>query len=260
MHPPSISILSTSLLLLVASTTALALPAPSRGSYSSKPKGITRCPFNPPPYLPSSALPPPSDGLALKYVVLGRGTQNYTCANSTGAPVAAGAVATLYDVSCLTKTPPSLLDLANNLIPSLFAQAQAVVASIIGSKQSIAQPEVGSHYFQDGTTPVFVLNDGAFIKAQKVVGSPAPAGATGNQYGAPVDWLKLAKKPEEPCGGIEEVYRVATAGGRAEPTCTQPGTITVDYAAEYWMYGYGSAPAPAPAPVDGTWSGYGGSD
>lgn len=96
---------------------------------------------------------------------------------------------------------------------------------------------MGVHFFRDGTTPFFQLNDGGFIAAGKVAGCVAPSGATGNENGAAVDWLKLVRKQGEVTGGIEEVYRVITAGGRAPAGCASAGQLTVDYVAQYWMYG-----------------------
>lgn len=84
---------------------------------------------------------------------------------------------------------------------------------------------------------MFVLNDGHFVAAGRVGGCAAPSSATGNENGAAVDWLKLARKQGEVNGGIEEIYRVYTAGGRAPAACSTAGLLTVDYVAQYWMYG-----------------------
>jgi hypothetical protein len=86
---------------------------------------------------------------------------------------------------------------------------------------------------------VFVFNKGDFIASGKVAGCAAPAGATGNGNGPAIDWLKLARKTGEANGGVEEVYRVETAGGRAPASCGEgsPAVMTVDYVAEYWFYG-----------------------
>jgi hypothetical protein len=64
---------------------------------------------------------------------------------------------------------------------------------------------------------------------------PAPAGASVGQNGVglgAVPWLKLTTR-EGATGGLEEVYRVNTAGGVAPATCGSiQGTFEVQYAAE----------------------------
>ncbi|KAF7510742.1 hypothetical protein GJ744_006108 [Endocarpon pusillum] len=188
---------------------------------------------HPAPSLPESALPPTS--LTLRHVFLGKGTQNYTCANTSSTPVAAGALATLYDISCQVTDPKSRTKFDQKLIPDFLKNFSKPVQDLLPSKAPGAS--VGVHYFRDGSTPMFVLNDGHFVAAGKVGGCAAPSCATGNENGAAVDWLKLARKQGEVYGGIEEVYRVQTAGGRAPAACSKPGPLTVEYVAEYWMYG-----------------------
>ncbi|CAI4213000.1 unnamed protein product [Parascedosporium putredinis] len=69
--------------------------------------------------LPPATLPAPSSpsGLSLQHVAIGRGTQNYTCdpADPSAAPKAAGAVAILYDATCLASTHADLLDALSRL-------------------------------------------------------------------------------------------------------------------------------------------------
>ncbi|KAF6238484.1 hypothetical protein HO173_003452 [Letharia columbiana] len=58
--------------------------------------------------MPSSTLPPPSQGLTVYHVALGRGLQNYTCpldAGSSDVPIALGAVANLYNTTCMASVP-----------------------------------------------------------------------------------------------------------------------------------------------------------
>lgn len=74
----------------------------------------------------------------------------------------------------------------------------------------------------------------------KEASTAAPENATKGQgvvsTGA-VPWLKLKVKTMEG-SGIEEVYRVNTAGGAAPHTCEgMGGSFEVQYAAEYWFYG-----------------------
>lgn len=166
-------------------------------------------------------------------MAVGRGTQNYTCANGATKPVANGAVANLYNASCTAANYPDIL----TLIPN-------TVLSFDGDKKILSPSSLlisGTHYFPDPTTPIFDLsaNDKSygFAVCAKSAGSPAPADAPKGPNGlGSVPWLKLGDKGGS--NGIKEIYRVNTAGGVAPATCEdQKDEFTVEYAAEYWFYG-----------------------
>lgn len=78
-----------------------------------------------------------------------------------------------------------------------------------------------------------------YIEGKKSANVPAPQYATkgrDNQGNGAVDWLKLTKKKAAP--GLEEVYRMITAGGNPPKTCAeQEKDFEVEYAAEYYFYG-----------------------
>lgn len=158
---------------------------------------------------PSNTLPIPGPDTTLVLIALGRGTQNYTCANSssTAKPVQIGAVADLYDVSC-------------------------AVAS--GTSASIAETAdaVGTHWFVDSTTPDFEINGLGNTLAKKAADMAAPV--TGN-----IPWLKLDAKLEGSTSAVRSIYRLHTKGGLAPASCASatPGeVITVEYEAQYWIY------------------------
>lgn len=175
---------------------------------------------------------------------MGRGTQNYTCAsgNSTSAPVAVGALASLFNVTCLIVDAPELAadltDIAIDL-PFPFSPAWDQAArSFYGYS--------GIHFFLDPTTPYFDLNtdkhqygSGAFKKnASSIAPTGSLAGPFGQGNGA-VPWLKLTAEPGYNGGQqvLKEVYRLRTAGGAAPATCVgQPAEFQVPYAAQYWFY------------------------
>ncbi|MCJ1465687.1 hypothetical protein MMC07_004306 [Pseudocyphellaria aurata] len=203
------------------------------------------------PTTTNSPLPPPSEGLTVYHVAIGRGTQNYTCPdanNSAAAPTAVGAVALLYNASCIAADRPKVLA----TIPA------AALALPIPSEGANLFPgnlvESGHHYFPDPKTPTFnlhtaVANYGIYF-ATRVANTTAPEGsATGTNGSAAVPWLKLSVLPPpagalaaDIAGGVQEIYRVNTAGGSAPKTCEgQPAAFQVDYAAEYWFY----APSPS---------------
>jgi hypothetical protein len=186
------------------------------------------------------ALPPPAAGLTLGHVAIGRGNQNYTCdlSNSTAVPVATGAVATLFNVSCLAADMPELLA---RICPIAL---DLPVPSSEDANSPIYQGMSGHHYFKDASTPFFDLDtsahsygNGAFKKGNSTA---APATAMMGPYNSgngPVAWLRLDAKTTTDGQVFKEVYRLNTAGGQPPKTCQgMPAAFEVPYAAEYWLY------------------------
>jgi uncharacterized protein DUF3455 len=147
-----------------AAPTNIGVLATTLALYSSQYdlSGITvrSCPLDnvsPPLNDTSPQLDGPSPGLSLKYVALGRGTQNYTCLgnDSNAAPTAIGAVATLFDSSCLAVF---LLNIFNDIPPALVQMPHdaAVAAAIVIDQLSTANDGsvvFGQHYFVNSVTP-----------------------------------------------------------------------------------------------------------
>ena len=185
------------------------------------------------------------------HIAVGRGTQNYTCdtSNPSLPPKAAGAVAIMYNASCLAAVNPFML----SLVP---AAAVAVPTPGKGRALFPAQSMMsGHHYFSDLTTPTFNLhteraNYGITFN-KKVANVTAPASNPGDvpnkgpDGSKPVPWLKLQTQTPngnvqaaDNLGGVKEVYRVNTAGGAPPATCVgMKATFEVQYAAEYWFFG-----------------------
>lgn len=189
-------------------------------------------------------LPPASAGLTLKHVAIGRGVQNYTCdtTNSTAVPVAIGAVAVLYNASCVVAMYP---DLANDL-PRVALQFNLTTEDIDAAVPLTAmQPSnlvvSGKHFFNSEGTPFFNLDTPILKMGQagcaKNSSVPAPQDAAHGQQGEPaVSWLKLLTK-DGSTGDLQEVYRLQTAGGSAPATCKDmPAVFEVQYAAQYWFW------------------------
>jgi len=192
------------------------------------------------PVASPTPLPDPAAGLVLKHVAIGRGTQNYTCdtTNATAIPVSIGAMATLYNATCIASTYPDLLTALPNV---------ALQFNLSGANQALLSPSdlaiSGHHFFTNLTTPTFNLNSSAgnlgVAPCSKNNTVPAPAGAPKGQdnqgFGA-VAWLKLLTR-DGATGNLEEVYRVNTAGGNPPPTCAgQAATFEIQYASEYWFF------------------------
>jgi hypothetical protein len=188
----------------------------------------------------SPPLPPPGEGLILKHIAIGRGTQNYTCANQTTTPSGAGAVAVLYNASCLVASFPDLghsltkAALQFNLTNSDIHQAQL--------SQKLAPSNLlisGIHFFPKGDTPYFdmnlePLNHLGEIPAAKDAGLPAPADAPKGQKGeGAVAWLKLSAR-QGATEGLREVFRVETVGGSPPASCAgMPEKFAVQYSTQY---------------------------
>ncbi|KAL4914897.1 hypothetical protein BDW62DRAFT_204116 [Aspergillus aurantiobrunneus] len=188
--------------------------------------------------LPSfaSGLPAP-DGQKPLYVTLGRGTQNYTCATSTAdsEPEAIGAVARLYNTTCFAANFPDMIE----LLPSI-----AYRVSLPSNDSDPLPPSnfnlIGHHFFE-GSVPVFNLDTTptrqlGIAKVEKDSDLDAPETAVKGKNGA-VSWLFLTATDESD-GSFQSVYRVDTAGGAAPDTCDgMPESFTVEYAANYYIYG-----------------------
>ncbi|KAJ5082678.1 hypothetical protein N7532_011721 [Penicillium argentinense] len=182
---------------------------------------------------------PSSDGLSPLYVALGRGTQNYTCADSSAnsVPEAAGAVANLYNATCIAANHPDLLE----MLPGV-----AYTISLPSKDLARFPPAnillMGHHFFYDSTTPEFNLdlpNKNFGIVMTKKKGSiDAPSTAKKGKYGA-VSWLYLTNTTGT-VGNYGEVavYRVDTASGSPPATCEgQPKNIEIAYSANYYFFG-----------------------
>ncbi|KAL1955069.1 hypothetical protein VTO42DRAFT_9058 [Malbranchea cinnamomea] len=185
----------------------------------------------------SELLPDIPDGQQLLAVVIGRGTQNYTCEapDASNKPTALGAVATLFNASCVAANYPYLLYLLPNIALQL-SNPEPAVESFGPSDMSVA----GHHYFSDATTAVFDLWSlgVSYVQKKNAVDAPENAvqGIEGRLTGA-APWLFLASIPESP-GLVKSIYRVNTAGGNPPVNCSgQPAEITIDYATQYWLYG-----------------------
>jgi len=186
----------------------------------------------------SSPFPSPTLSSPPRLVALGVGVQNYTC-SSSGNYSSIGAVADLFDISCLygtaefAKVQDDVYDIWQKCDPS-----QSNLVHELLHEFNI--PLVGYHYFinDNGTLrPEFDFtsigptkgNPDAFVVAAKAVDVPAP-----NRV-QDVDWLELTAVSGK---FADEVFRVDTKGGQPPTSCT-PGSppISIKYAAKYWFEG-----------------------
>lgn len=193
--------------------------------------------------MPKSNLPTP-DGLQLKYVVLGVGTQNYTCLtdDENAAPGTTGATAELYDIGTYLNnnafarwTIPSISPLALSLaaMPARFTQ----------NLQSLGYEHMIGHHFFAGAAPTFALDQLSSPYPETVLGKLAETDAPtsscpGNDAEGAIKWLYLKDTKGLSRGGIDTVYRIETAGGNKPATCKgRKKTFEVKYSAQYWIFG-----------------------
>ncbi|EAU89230.1 hypothetical protein CC1G_03495 [Coprinopsis cinerea okayama7 len=188
-----------------------------------------------------AGLPEPT--APLSYVSIALGTQNYTCTEA-GNYTAAGALAQLFDISCLS-TPGAQDDLADSLwafwkqAPP-FLSTQAIIAVLLPVNAAMI---LGQHYFipnpitGQGVSPKWDFtsqgatkgNPEAYVVAALAAGVPAPNSQRD------VDWLAL----NSISGSLsKQVYRTDTRGGYPPGGTCRPGsTITIKYVSKYWFYG-----------------------
>lgn len=169
--------------------------------------------------------------------------QNYTCADASAqyTPVPIGAIASLYNASCVAANYPDIL----SMLPAL-----ALNFPVPPQPPKVLTPSnidlTGHHYFATTTTPVFNLNvspDPAEkignVVGRKVANSTAPANAVKGPNGVgngAVPWLYLSATNETQ-GNVKAVYRINTAGGSPPKTCENSSAeFSVQYATEYWIY------------------------
>ncbi|EGC44242.1 conserved hypothetical protein [Histoplasma capsulatum var. duboisii H88] len=219
---------------------------------------------------PTKPLPPVPQGQKLLHVTIGRGIQNYTCASSSASdtPKATGALATLFEATCLAATFPRLLALlpriALHMPKPTYPQSKSSPSTRSQPDSNFNldldfdfdldpltfgpsnMPIAGYHYFDSTGVPVFDLLADGHSAVAKVADVPAPKDAlkgVGRQMFGAVAWLYLAAV-DGSSGKAKSVYRVATAGGKAPATCNgwkgndgDGGVLSVEYSAEYWFFG-----------------------
>lgn len=176
-------------------------------------------------------MPPPASGSKLRHVAVGRGTQNYTCDGSADSkPKAVGAVATLFNVTCMAAMYPDV----TTKVPGMAVHFNLDAANRLGPAML---PVSGHHYFTAAGVPFFDLGSEGQLPGAKNTSLSAPPGAAVGQKGeAAVAWLRLLAT-KDATNGLSEVFRVSTAGGSPPETCKDlDGPFQVEYSAEYWFW------------------------
>ncbi|GMK58157.1 hypothetical protein CspeluHIS016_0501890 [Cutaneotrichosporon spelunceum] len=164
----------------------------------------------------------------LKIVTIGRGVQTYTC--KSGVYVSTGAMADLYDTSCILSRADDYQSFAANLpyyaydaVPYPWPEHENPYRYI---KHEFVE-------YQGENVPKWTRTDGYYMYGKKV-GSYSPDEKN-------IPWLRLEYLPIE--AGNEDhllaktVLRTDTVGGVPPPSCHEEGkAISVPYAANYYFY------------------------
>ncbi|KIM86697.1 hypothetical protein PILCRDRAFT_4592 [Piloderma croceum F 1598] len=194
--------------------------------------------------LPSNqtALAVPTD--APSFVAVAVGVQNYTC-NATALTYSnVGAVADLFDVSCISGTS-QFSTIGNDAFGIWNHTSSSVTGQDVIKKLGLNLQLLGHHYYVpnpnttagspaispkwDFTSDAEKGNAEAFVIGAKVGDLPAPTGKND------VDWVQLKKVEGELAN---TVYRVKTKGGQPPTSCTVGDpSLSVKYTAQYWLYG-----------------------
>ncbi|KAJ7308774.1 hypothetical protein DFH08DRAFT_900066 [Mycena albidolilacea] len=174
------------------------------------------------------------------FVALGVGVQNYTCTAATLKYASVGAVASIFDISCIDKTP-AFATIQTTAFNAWSAAPAGVSPDTVGGKIGAATL-LGYHYFvpaPSGTglspkwdftsTGKFAGNSTAFILAAKAGDILAPTDSATN-----VDWLALNNVQ----GSLaSKVFRVDTVNGQPPTSCVAGSAdISVKYTAKYYLY------------------------
>ncbi|KAJ7249770.1 hypothetical protein B0H12DRAFT_1324409 [Mycena haematopus] len=187
--------------------------------------------------LPSGQTALVSPTTAPLFVLLGVGIQNYSCSSTTSTYASIGAVASLFDISCLDDTS-EIASIQTAAFDIWSAAPAGTAATSIGSQVS-APGLLGFHYFVTspsgtGISPKWDFtsttgNPNSYVIGAKVGDIAAPADPATN-----VDWLALNNAQ----GTLaSKIFRIDTVNGQPPTSCVAGSDpISVKYTAKYYLY------------------------
>src|SRR5204862_2551290 len=137
-------------------------------------------------------------------------SQNYTCHSSSPdvQPKALGAVATVFDASCIAANYPRLLSLLTN-IALRFSRPRDGTNDFVPGNLAV----LGHHYFRNATTAVFDLGPfgvSVMTKADSVDAPTTALKGVGKHQNGAIPWLRL-KATNDSQGDTKTIYRLNTA-------------------------------------------------
>ncbi|CAK5261979.1 unnamed protein product [Mycena citricolor] len=171
------------------------------------------------------------------YVTLGVGFQNYTCDPSTLTYSYLGAVALIFDISCVDKTPAFATIQQTAFDIWSGATSAMTLSPVLAATRTNAL--LGSYYFVHSPTGTGISpewdfsipqhNASAIVIGTKVGDIPAP-----NNPAANLDWVAV--------NGVQgslasKIFRIDTVGGQPPTSCAAgSANISVKYTAKYFLY------------------------
>ncbi|CAD6581913.1 MAG: hypothetical protein TREMPRED_003133 [Tremellales sp. Tagirdzhanova-0007] len=175
--------------------------------------------------LPTGLSVPSNQSVSL--VTVGRGIQNYTCTNGTY--VSNGALANLYDVSCLFDAVDRYISSGNfsTLIPEIAYDS-------LSYPDTTGLPVAVHHLFIDtpGSTTIGAISPEFVGSTDKVV-TAKTASVNATDSAVDIPWLQLTAIPGQ--GTLaKSVFRIDTVKGQPPKNCsTQGERLSIQYAAMY---------------------------
>ncbi|KAG1862800.1 hypothetical protein DFJ58DRAFT_775198 [Suillus subalutaceus] len=171
---------------------------------------------------------------APSFIGIGVGTQNYTCNATESTYALVGAVAELFDSSCLYGTPT--FESAPTTVYDVWSATTGITIQEVITMMGLTHDStvLGQHYY--------VLNP--------VGGTSHHLGVTAGNSNAYVIGAKIGDLPSSNSSNIDnlmvkavegelavEVFRVDTNGGQPPTKCVAgDSNITVKYTAQYWFF------------------------
>lgn len=223
------------LTLVVLGSCANALPAKKRLS--------TSCACD----LSSARLQVPADQTQLvaptyapSFIGIGVGTQNYTCNATNSAYTLIGALAELFDSSCLYGTPA--FDSAPTIAYDAWSATTGItVEEVITTLGLQPNPAVlGQHYYVPNPVGSGLSPKWDFTSSGLTAGDPnayvigAKVGDLPSSDSSNIDSLMVKGIKGELAS---EIFRVETNGGQPPSQCVAGDPdITVKYTAQYWFF------------------------
>ncbi|KAF7337397.1 hypothetical protein MSAN_02266000 [Mycena sanguinolenta] len=187
--------------------------------------------------LPSGQTALVSPTTAPLYVLLGVGIQNYSCSSTTSTYTSIGAVASLFDISCLIDSS-DFASIQTTAFDIWNAAPSGTAASSIGSQVS-APDLLGFHYFVTspsgtGISPEWDFTSTTGDSSSYVIGAKVGDIAAPTDSATNVDWLALNSAQ----GSLaSKIFRIDTVKGQPPTSCVAGSDpISVKYTAKYYLY------------------------
>ncbi|KAG2041256.1 hypothetical protein BDR03DRAFT_891623 [Suillus americanus] len=177
---------------------------------------------------------------APSFIGIGIGTQNYTCNATESTYALVGAVAELFDSSCLYDTPA--FESAPTTVYNVWSATTGItIQEVIAILELTHDSTVlGQHYYVPNPVGSGLSPKWDFTSSGVTAGNPnayvigAKTGDLPSSNSSNIDNLMIKAVEGELAS---EVFRVDTNGGQPPTHCAAgDSNITVKYTAQYWFF------------------------